>query len=648
MAEDRFFDEFADDFFAESTEHLAALRRGLLSVEEAAQHGEPLAGTVVSEVMRSLHTLKGLNGMVGLTDAAQVAHSMEEAIRSFTENGATPQSAEVGLLFSAARMLESCLAAYRMGTPAPDVSGVIEELRTTAPRLGLDAASLPGEPAEAEEIRQLYRFTFMPSAELAERGVGVEVVRARLQSLGEIRGISPRVAEGGSIAFDFTVLAEPERQPAEEWRADAIDWELVVPARPAHAAAAQPASTGALPRSNLVRVDLSRLDDLMLLVGDLVMSRARLEDGINRLRADRSNSAINLVEEAGEALERQLRDLRTAVMRVRLVPMGEVFERMRFVTRDVAGESGKQARVEVVGGKTEIDKVVVERMMEPLLHLVRNAVSHGLETPDERIAAGKDPIGRIMLRAHSIGDTIVVQVEDDGRGLDFERIREIAIARGALPQDAQVDSSNVIDILSGPGFSTRAAADLASGRGVGMDVVRTTVRELGGDLRVESYKGRGTCFTIDLPLTLMIVDALLVSVGDETIAVPQPNLREVLQIEAAAITSFENNEIIKYREGVLPIVRLSTVFGVTAAPSPRGLHVLVVGSDAQATGLVVDRLLGLREIVVRSIADPLVSVPGIGGAAELSDGRVTLILDTAGIVRYAREQKTGVLQRREA
>lgn len=637
MSDESFFDEFADDFLAESTEHLAVLRRGLMSIEEAAQAGRPPAQSLSGEIARALHTLKGLNGMVGMTAAASVAHAMEECLR---QNPQQVSAQAIQALFQGTRTLEECLSAYRAGTQAKDVTATIEELEAAGPgQLSTQRPDVP-QPQEMPDHGAMLRFTFVPTAALAQRGVNLDAIRTRLQTVGEIVSATPHVRPEGSIAFELMVRPMGAEPPDEAWRADGLSWEVVVEIAPDVAPApegdAQPA------RANLVRVDLARLDDIMLLVGELVMSRARIEDAVSACRTDKSNKAFNDLEEASEQLEKQLRDLRAAVMRVRLIPMGEVFERMRFVARDVAVEAGKQARVSTEGGRTEIDKAVVERMHEPLLHLVRNAVSHGLEDAETRQAAGKDPVGQIVLRAASVGDMIQVQVQDDGRGLDYQTIARLAIERGIIDNGSIVDSDNVLDILCAPGFSTRAEADMASGRGVGMEVVRATVQELGGDLQVESETGRGTVFTIHLPLTLMIVDALLVSAGRHIIAVPQPSLREVLRLEQSQITPLENNEIIRYRDGVLPLVRLSTLFGVPAPPRDAPVYVLVTGSDGHAAGIVVDKLLGLREIVVRSLADPLVSVPGIAGAAELSDGSVTLIIDAGGIVRHMLDRKTTI------
>jgi two-component system, chemotaxis family, sensor kinase CheA len=635
LADERFFDEFAEDFFAESTEHLETVRGCLLELEDADAAGRLLSPARTSAILRSLHTVKGLCGMVGLADGASIAHGMEEVLRAVDLERRTAPADTMQLLFDATAELGHCLKAYRNGTTPPDVTRVTDALAAYTSRMTPESDKIA---ATSSGSRRNYVFTFAPAAHLAARGVGVELVRTRLQSLGEVVRVTPRVGEGSSILFEFSVLLEPGREPLEEWRADAMDWraeEQVSP--PAVSSDDATQAVTSFSSARLVRVDLGRLDALMLLAGELVMTRARLEDDILRLRTDRTPSAFHAVEDSNNLLERQLRDLRAAIMRVRLVPIGEVFERMRFVARDVARETGRQVRIEMSGGNTEIDKVVVERMVEPMLHLVRNAVSHGIEPAAERVAAGKDAIGLITLRAHSAGDQIVIEVIDDGAGLDAERIRAVAKERGvAGAADADAD---LLEILCTPGFSTRSSTDLAAGRGVGMDVVRKTVAEVGGQLHLDTEKNSGTRFTIRLPLTLMIVDALLVSVAGQTYAIPQPSLREVLQITPDEIVSFENNEVLRYRENVLPLIRLRSVFALTSAGTLDRCNVLVVGSEAFQVGLVADRIIGLREIVVRSVGDPLVTVPGIAGAAELSDGSVALILDANGLVQYANKRK---------
>jgi two-component system chemotaxis sensor kinase CheA len=270
---------------------------------------------------------------------------------------------------------------------------------------------------------------------------------------------------------------------------------------------------------------------------------------------------------------------------------------------------------------------------------VRNAVSHGLESEAERVAQGKSPAGTIALRASTAGEMVVIEIEDDGRGVDLEKVVGRAKSLGLISPEAQPDTATVLDIICSSGFSTREEADLTSGRGVGMAVVKNTIQELGGFLTLDTQVGRGTHFTIQLPLTLAIADALIVSVGGQTFAVPQSSVNEVLEIQPQAITRLENNEIFSYRDSVLPLVRLAYCFGLTqsqAAGNHRCGHAIVVGNGLNAVAILVDRIVGQQEIVVRPLTDPLIQVMGIAGATELGDGRVVLILDTSALLQIAR------------
>ena len=680
-----FFDQFIEDYYAECDEHLAAGRRVLLALEESAPDRAP-DPRLLREMFRSLHTLKGLSGMVGDPSAERLAHALEDSLRAAERVDGPLEASFVDALFSGVELLERCIAARRTSGASPDVGAVLAALGRVMPR----GASADEPAAEAPRVPRVpsvptstpvtvtgasrpeddaadgvvYRFEFVPSVALTQRGVGVDAVRTRLRAFGTLLDAKPRMV-GGGVAFDFWVAVAADRAPDDAWADDGLRWTAATPSTPsaptpaaaaprpadsfAHPESGDPTGPGtqsdglseppaALPGSSVVRVDLARIDGVMRLVGELVVSRSRLDD---LLRQGRSNDAAEIrdaLDETNAVMERQLRRLRESVTRIRLVPIGEVFERLRFAARDAIRESGKQVTLAFEGQSTEIDKLVVDRMLEPLLHLVRNAVSHGIERPTERLVRGKPAAGRLTLRARAAGDRILVEVEDDGAGIDAERVATRARERGLLARDETLTPEGLLDVLCAPGFSTRDEADMTSGRGVGMEVVRSTVRALAGELSLDTTPGRGTRFVVELPLTLMIVDALLVDIGGQQMAVPQPALREILQVAATAIVPFENNDVVAYRDGVLPLVSLARLFGLPE-PRPASVYVLVVGTEATPMGFVVDRLLGLREIVVHPVPDPLVSVPGIAGATELGDGRVSLILDAAALLRLAHERR---------
>jgi two-component system chemotaxis sensor kinase CheA len=401
-------------------------------------------------------------------------------------------------------------------------------------------------------------------------------------------------------------------------------------------AAAAPVSTP----SQVVRVDLARLDELMQAVGNLVITRARLADSLSRAERHVPSAEWRSVQENAQLLDRQLRTLREGIMRVRLVQIGEIFRRMPFVVRDLARETNKKVALHLEGQTTEIDKFLIERIADPIVHLVRNAVSHGIETPDARIAAGKAPDGTLTLRASTSGDIVRIEIADDGRGIDGGRIFERAHALGLSTTGDPSDPAAVLAVICAPGFSTRDAADRASGRGVGMAVVKNTIEQLSGTLSLDTAPGEGTRFIIQLPLTLAITDALIGRVGTEAFAIPQSAVREVLEVSRSQLRAIEGNELVPYRDSSLPVVHIAKVFGIATTPSDR-FHVFVVGSGTSALGFAVDRIVGQREVVVRAIADPLVRVDGVAGATDLGDGRVVLILDPATLSRGRQRSVTG-------
>lgn len=645
-------DDLFPDYLVECDEHLTGLRATLLGIEST-------SGGVRREHLDSLfrhfHTLKGLSGIAGVREAESLAHHLESYLGPLRDNPSALTAEWLIVLGDGVTALERVIVARRDGTSPPDVAPLIARLAGPRPEPEEHAADRsPPQPrsggqlapeklaaldAAVREGARAWRVVFVPSPALAERGVSVGAVRERLRAGGQIVHSEPVTVPGGGISFAFLVASR-----APDFAAGvASDGVTVEPyERPvAPVPAVQPVrGAPSVAPANVVRVDLAKLDELMHTVGELVITRARLDGTLNRVAPLLPGAERRELEETSLTVERQLRALREGVMRVRLVPVRDVFARMRFVVRDLAREAGQEIDLALTGEGTEIDKFVVERLADPLLHLVRNAVSHGLEPPAERVAAGKPPRGRIDLRAAAAGGAVVIEVEDDGRGIDPERVFARARAVGAVPPDGWADPNAVLDLLCTPGFSTRETADRASGRGVGMDVVRRAIEELGGSLDLATSPGRGARFTARLPLTLAIADALIVAVAGQTYAVPQAAVREVVMVEPGAVTALENNELLRHHGAVLTLLRLSDLFG-----SPRSagaFPALVVGEGTRAVAVAADRVVGLREVVVRQLADPLVQAPGFAGATELGDGRAILILDAVGLARYARTRHRSI------
>jgi two-component system chemotaxis sensor kinase CheA len=643
---------FLDDYFAECEEHLAGVRAALLTLESAAADAPAQQRHVVDELFRFFHSLKGISAMVELRPAEQLAHGLEDYLRAVRAGELSVTQDGINLLIDGTQLLEQIVNAHRAAQELPAIDDALARIGASLPRAGRSPASADSAlrpvvtdvPTEQRDARSRWKCTFAPTRELLDRGVGVDSIRRRLAEVGTIVEAAPMVMPDSSISFTFIVESAVD-----------VDLRLALRDDPVTVAPAdlrQPPDEESLPASrpdveggtvvnvapsHVVRVDLTRLDELMRQVGDLVISRARLLDSLSRIERYVPATEWREAQENAVAIDRQLRSLREGVMRIRLVPVSEIFRRMPFVVRDLARETGRKVTLLLQGQSTEIDKYVIERMMDPVLHLVRNAVSHGIELPDERIRNGKRPEGSITLSASAAGELVTIEVSDDGRGVDAADVAARA-RRAGLPIPAgALDSAAVLALLCSPGFSTKDDADRASGRGVGMAVVKDTVERLSGTITLQSEPGQGTRFTIQLPLTLAIADALIGRVGSESFAVPQSAVREAIEVVASDVRQIEGNELIRYRQSSLAIVRLSRLFGIDGE-TPSRFHVFVIGTGANAIGIAVDRIVGQREIVVRTIVDPLVRVEGISGATDLGDGKVVLIIDPAVLARAVRHR----------
>jgi len=632
-----FFDGFLDDYFAECEEHLTGARRALLALESSI--GDAAAERpVIDELFRYFHSLKGISAMVELRPAEELAHHLEDYLRALRQREVAVTPVGIEVLEQGIQRLGAVIGAHRSKQTPPSTDDLAARIASLAALPGGLAAPAQSASAAASSGERFWTCTFVPTRELMERGIGVDVIRKKLAEVGRIVDAAPRVAPDGTIAFAFTVATTTDdREALDELMADGIVLELAGGAATDGGLlpVAQPLEGthfGSVAPSHVVRVDMTRLDELIQSVGDLVISRARLVDSLSRIERHVPSAEWRAIQENTLAIDRQLRMLREKIMRVRLVPIGEIFRRMPFVVRDLARESGRKVTLELRGQSTEIDKYLIERMMDPVVHLVRNAVSHGIEPAEERIAKGKPPDGTITLSASTVGEVFTIEVMDDGHGIDAAAVIAQARAVGLpIPLDPS-DPQALLALICAPGFSTTADADRVSGRGVGMAVVKSTVEELSGTIRLESTPGVGTRFFIDLPLTLAITDALIGRVGGESFAVPQGAVREVIEIASADVRALEQNEVVPYRGASLPIVRLGKLLGIAEEPVER-FHAFVIGTGSAAVGLAVHRVVGHREIVVRAITDPLVKVAGISGATDLGDGRVVLILDPVLIVR---------------
>ncbi|MCA9710752.1 MAG: chemotaxis protein CheA, partial [Myxococcales bacterium] len=393
--------------------------------------------------------------------------------------------------------------------------------------------------------------------------------------------------------------------------------------------------------SQTVRVDLSRLDHLMNLIGELGVVQANLGGALDGLRQHEGvGDSVRDLQTHLRSMTRKLSLLQQGLLDVRMVPLGQVFDKLARVVRKLGRESGKEIKLSISGSQTELDKLIVEELSDPLMHMIRNCIDHGIETREERIEAGKPASGRIDLRAFQRGNRVVIEVEDDGRGMDWRKIRDTAIRRGlTTPEEArELGSGEVIDFVFQPGFTTREVATNLSGRGVGMDVVKTNISRLSGMIDVDTMLGRGTKFAITLPVTLAIIQALVIETCDQTFCIPLNSVLESIMVRQSDIATVEGHEVISLRGRTLPLLHLSRMFDLRAETSyadPERIYVVIVGLAQHRVGLVVDELVGQQDVVIKPLGAALRSVPGIAGATELGANRTVLLLDVATLVDEA-------------
>jgi two-component system chemotaxis sensor kinase CheA len=421
---------------------------------------------------------------------------------------------------------------------------------------------------------------------------------------------------------------------------------------------AQPSNPEASARSTLkaparhptIRVDIDRLDALMNLVGELVVNRTRISEiaaSLARLKAD--DALVKALSESAALLARTSGEIQESLMKARMVPIGQVFERFPRLVRDVAKARHKEVRLDIGGAQTELDKTIVDEIGEPLMHLLRNCIDHGIEMPEEREAAGKPRAGRISLNAYHGGNQIIIEIADDGRGIDLERVRARGITLGLISPEERLTEQETIELIFTPGFSTAEAVSDVSGRGVGMDVVKKNVTRLKGVFEVDTEGGRGTRFTIKLPLTLAIIGALLVRVSKELFAIPLDSVIESQRVEIADIRTVQGNEVVTLREQIVPLLRIAEFFELGGSRDPEKVMAVIVGVQGRQVGLVVDAFEGEQEIVIKPLSDVVGRIPGISGATILGSGAISLIIDVHTLVtdaygtgRVARAEYSGV------
>jgi two-component system chemotaxis sensor kinase CheA len=388
--------------------------------------------------------------------------------------------------------------------------------------------------------------------------------------------------------------------------------------------------------SRTVRVDIGKLDHVMNIVGELIIEKNHLDAITRGVQTQSARMVSHELSKVARNFDRKLNELQKSVIETRMVPIGQIYTKLSRAVRKVARELGKEMELTLRGEDTELDKMMVEQLTDPLMHIIRNAIDHGIESPEERIAAGKLPTGRVTLDAYQKGNSVVLDVTDDGRGIDPEAIRKVAVKRGIIGSKDVVDPARAAELMFSAGFSTAEAISEISGRGVGLDVVRKNLQDLKGAIDVVSEVGRGTTFRIMLPITLAIIQALVVRAGRETFAIPLTSVEESLRIRQKDITTVERREVYTLRNTALPLLRLADAFNAqndrdTTSPETKWF-VVVTRSGERLVGILVDALVRQQEIVIKSIGERLKSTPGIAGATEVGENEIILVVDVGTLI----------------
>jgi two-component system chemotaxis sensor kinase CheA len=669
--------QFHASFFSESLEGLDATEANLLRLEAGERSPE-----LLNAIFRAIHSIKGAAGSLGFPEIGRFAHEFENVLDDLRKGDFDPDAEAVDCMLACVDHVRLALRSAKAEKPYDAVRDAallvrLLKLRADFKASARNPASSSGEAAMPGNKEATFRIRFRPSSGFFASGndalklfrvldgMGSLVVRADVSRLQGAEQFDP---EKCYLAWELELRTErPQQEVADVFGWVEDDCELLLEAS-APAAAVSPEPAGAEPevaapapgsferrredrrkgdrrmerrrtddaefsqgRSDVLHVGRAKLDGLMNAVGELVITKTILRQVIS----DFVHDGAGRLDEALQELDRHARELQDSVMAIRMQPMSFAFGRFPRLVRDLCQASGKLVQLKVSGEASELDSTVIERLVDPLTHLVRNALDHGIEPPAERVAAGKLETATLALHAEHRGGNIEIVVSDDGRGINRERVRAKALELGhAIPADGLSDE-RLQELIFAPGFSTAEKLNELSGRGVGLDVVRKNVSELNGSIKVDSEPGRGTRFVIRLPLTLAIVDGMRVSVGDESYILPLASIVECIRPGVAMVRSIAGQgHVVEIRGAYLPLLPLGRLFGVAAAGPEEGIAV-VLEADGSRIALLVDALLGQEQVVIKTLEANYRKVPCVAGATILGEGRVVLILDVAALVRAA-------------
>ncbi|MCG3110562.1 MAG: chemotaxis protein CheA [Candidatus Manganitrophus sp. SB1] len=677
-------DPALDDFVPEAEELIEVLHQNLRQIETLPDRTQ-VRPDVINAIFRAAHTLKGMSGMIGLSRVSRVSHHLEDMLDKLRMGKLTFSAEIFNILVDGVDLLQKMIESAAHGKEEPEISQMEERIQ----------AALSGKPQEVGanqldgvdldpsilnvlteyESHRLFEniksnatlFEVKARFKLETFDTDLSTLNAKIQRMGEIITTLPSISPSpeGGMEFNLIVGLPPESAPlGSEITSDQVSIREIqrkgkkgqssaspkpeaiapVPLNSEGASSPAPPSSlspqeGASLRSmaQTVRVDIQKLDVLLNMVGELVLSKAVVSQISKELLEQSGFSGLSLeLLKASRMLDKRISEFQEKLVEVRMIPIGQIFDRLVRTVRRLSRDLNKEVNLMVSGEETKMDKSMVEDLADPLLHLIRNALDHGIESREERIKAQKPEVGTIHLRAIQKGNHIVIEVEDDGGGIDADRIYKKAKQRGLIDPGKKYSEGELIHFLFLPGFSTAEQVTEISGRGVGLDVVAKNIAKLSGLVDVETTLGRGTLFTITLPITLIIIKALIVRVGMETFAIPLNSVSESLMVSSKEIKTIERKEVVQLRDHTLSLVRLNDLFelGEGKAADDR-LYVIVVGLAEKRIGLVVDAVEGQQEIVIKSLGGLLKDVPGISGATELGNRKTILVLDVASLIDEA-------------
>jgi two-component system chemotaxis sensor kinase CheA len=663
------------EFISEAEDILERMLEDLSDLQERREGAAELDPDLVNRIFRSAHSLKGLAGMFGMEATGQLAHHLEDILDGLRLGRVSVDSPVMGLLDEGVALLVAILTHVEAGNDESEedlanASAFVERIQEAvansqsastddAPPIDIDPALLRAlteyeEYRLRENIRLGRTIALVDSHfDIASFEEGLSDLSSAVREVGEVISTLPSAGSAPDSQIRFSLLVATEidgdrladrlEQPdteittvcaakAEEPTAGA---DANSEAGPAKSATGREAGDIESLRSigETVRVDIRKLDELMNLVGELVIQRNAIGDVVTRLCSEPATARVGTdLGKIHGVLNRKLKELQASVLDVRMVPMRQIFERLSRVVRRLRRDLGKEVELDFSGAETELDKLIVENLVDPLVHLVRNAFDHAIESSQERTVAGKPAAGKIMVRAMQRGNHVAIEVQDDGRGLDEESILATAIDRGFVSEGESLSRRDLLNLVFEPGFSTRGEVSATSGRGVGMDVVRSNLAEMGGSVELSSTAGRGTTVTITLPITLAIMQALIVSVGSERFAIPLACVLETLAVEPGEIGRSEGREVLNLRGEPLFLKRLGEELEIECGGRDVRQFAVVVGVGELRMGLLVDQFHGQQDAVIKPVKGPLQQIHGIAGAAELGDQNAILVIDVSTIL----------------